>query len=81
MKFKLPTQPQSAQPQIDLHLIFEKSSWLKLIFGLDKTWFLLPLKPPKFKYKRDQKSISSNWIFQTGFFKNQVQINWGQISD
>ena len=36
MKFKLPNQPQSAQPHIDLHLIFEKSSWLKLIFGLDK---------------------------------------------
>ena len=37
MKFKLQNKPQSAQPRIDLHLIFEKSSWLNLIFGQDRT--------------------------------------------
>ena len=33
------------------------------------------MQPAKFKFEIDQKSSSSNLIFQTQFFKNQVQID------
>ena len=64
---------KSSLPPIDLNLIFEKSSWVNLIFCLFQT--LQATQAVKIKFEIDKKSCSSNWIFQTGFFKNQVQIN------
>ena len=65
-------------------LIFSKSSleyqneWT--FFCLLWTWFLLSLKPAKFKLERDKK-IKFIQLFQTRFFKNQVHINRGFVSN
>ena len=57
------------KPSIDLHLIFEKLS-LKNQVGW--TWISQATQTLKIKLKLDKKSSSSNWIFQTQFFKNKA---------
>ena len=42
-------------------------------------WFLQATQAIKIKFKIDKKSSLSNLIFQTWFFRNQVQINRGSI--
>ena len=59
---------------------FEKSSWTNLIFCLFQTWFLLLVWPAKIKFKIDKNSSSSNLIFQSWFFKNQVQVDRTLVS-
>ena len=60
-----------------LHLIFEKTISKN---GVGRTWFLVYFKlklfrlstqAVKLKFKLDQKSSSSNFIFWNWFFKNQ----------
>jgi hypothetical protein len=72
------------KPPFDLLLIFEKTSlkkksWANLIFCLFRIWFLLSELPAKIKLEVDKQTGSSNLIFQTRFFKNQVQINRGKV--
>ena len=47
----------------------QKSSWMNLIFCLFRTWILQAIQAVN---QIDKKSSSSNLIFQTRFFKNQV---------
>ena len=59
-----------------LHLIFEKSSLINWIFAyFELVFYCLCNQPTQFKLEIDKKSSLSNLIFQTRFFKNQVQIN------
>ena len=54
-KIKIILKNTLSIPFIYLHLIFEKSSLMNLIFGLFRTWFLLPMKPAKIKFKLEKK--------------------------
>ena len=72
------------KPPIDLYLIFEKikfekSIWTNLNFSLFQTWILQAKQAVKIKFKTDKKSSSSNLIFQSRIFKNQVHINMGKV--
>ena len=65
----------TSTPPIDLHLIFEKSSFKNQV---GQIWFLIILnlkfagsQAVKINFEIDQKSSLSNFWF----FKNQVQIN------
>ena len=49
-----------------------KSSWMNLIFCLFWTWILQATQAVKIKFEIDQKSSSSNLIFQTWFFRKQL---------
>ena len=52
-------------PPIGQHLIFEKSSWTNLIFVLHISNLILQAtQAVKIKFEIDQKSSSSNLIFQ-----------------
>ena len=48
---------------------------MNLIFFLVWTRFLQATQAVKIQFKVDKKSSSSNSIFQTRYFKNQLQIN------
>ena len=50
-------------------------TWFFLVW----TWCLQTTQAMNIKFAMDQKSISSNSIFQTQYFKNQVQIDKGLI--
>ena len=58
---------------------FEKLSFKNQVEGIFWTWILKTAKAVKIKFELDQKSSSSISIFQTRFFKYQVQINRGYI--
>ena len=53
---------------IDLHLIFENQVWKikldELDFGLFQTWIFRGSQAVKIEFEINQKSSSSNWIFQ-----------------
>ena len=69
-------------PPIHLHMIFETSSsknlvWQTGFFFLFQTRFLKATQAVKIQFEIDKKSTSSNLIFQTRDFKNQVEMDGG----
>ena len=72
----------TVNPPIYLNSIFaifqvKISSLTNLIFTLFQTWILQATAGRKMQFKLGKKSISSNWIFQTGecqkFLKSQCR--------
>ena len=63
------------RPLVDLHLIFEKSCWMNLIFGLFHTWILQTTQAVKDEFELNQKSSSSNLIFQKSSEDQQGERN------
>ena len=57
---------------------FEKSSLINWNFCLLQTW-ILQFLGVKIRFKLDKKSSSSNSIFKTRIFKNQVQTDRGNV--
>ena len=51
---------------------FEKLCWMNLIFCVFQTGFLQATQAVKIKFEIGTISSSSNWVFQTGFFKLEI---------
>ena len=69
-------QPETQQvhtPPIYLHLIFEICSLKYPVLKVLRTGYLVYFQLELYRLQHAEKS--SNWIFQTGHFKNQVQID------
>ena len=84
---KVTTQWLYYKPPVDLYLSFEKSSWKNQVRWTGflafknqfRNWFFQTTQAVKIKFKIDEKSSLSNWIFPNWFFRHQVEINRGKV--